>query len=277
VKVKLTNAFLKSVEPPELGKITITDVERPGLQFRVTPGGARSWLFQKKIKGGRRLSVTLGRYPETSLAEARAEALKIELDARAGIDPLQREAQQRAAYLERQAQELTVGAALDLYIEQHVKRNLKHGQSRRERERQLLHYLGPLSETQLNELVRRDIQRIVDDKAAQGKKTMANRLRAAICAFTAWCFDRDLISSDPGAKVQKAGPEKPRTRTPSLQEVREIWLATYKMGQLWGPYLRLVVLLCQRSRDEVLKMQWSWINHEAQQLEIPDTKNSKMP
>lgn len=275
MKKKLTNALLKSIAPPESGKTTLTDTERPGLQFRVTPTGVRSWMVQKKVKGGRRLSITLGRYPEMSLSQARAEALRIELEARSGVDRIQQAETERASREAEQAQAKTVGEILQLYIDRHIQRNLKAGQSRDERERQLRTYLAPLSNLRINELTRADIQQIVDAKAAEGKITMANRLRSAICAFTSWSFQRDYLAVDPGAKVQKAGGENPRTRVPSINEVREIWDASYQLGNLWGPYVRLVILLAQRARTEVLALEWSWINFERDRVEIPTTKNKK--
>ncbi|WP_417273777.1 tyrosine-type recombinase/integrase [Celeribacter halophilus] len=271
MKAKLTNALLKSVPPPATGKTTLTDSERPGLQFRVTPTGARSWLLQKKVKGGRRLSITLGRYPEMSLAKAREEALRIELEARSGIDRIKKAEAEKAAQAKAQAR--TTGEILDLYIDQHLKRNLKPGLSRNERERQLRTYLAPLADIPLAGLTRGDIQKIVDQKAAQGKTTMANRLRSAICAFTSWSFQRDYILIDPGIKVQKAGIERARTRTPSIAEIKEIWAASRKLGNLWGPYFRLTTLLAQRSRKEVLQMEWSWLDFDRRQMEIPTTKN----
>jgi hypothetical protein len=189
MKAKLTNALLKSIPAPESGKTTVTDTERPGLQFRVTPTGAKSWLFQKKVKGGRRLSITLGRYPDMSLSQARSEALQIELEARSGVDRIQQAEAARASRQAEEAQARTVGDILELYLEQHVCRNLKSGQSRGERERQLRTHLAPLSNLRINDLSRADIQKIVDKKAAEGKVAMANRLRSAICAFTAWSFN----------------------------------------------------------------------------------------
>lgn len=275
MKAKLTNALLKSIPAPEAGKTTVTDTERSGLQFRVTPSGVRSWLFQKKVKGGRRLSITLGRYPDMSLSQARSEALQIELEARSGIDRIQKAQEEETAREAEAAQAKTVGDILELYIEQHVRRNLKPGQSRDERERQLRTYLAPYLGLRINDLSRANVQQIVDKKAAEGKIVMANRLRSAICAFTSWSFKRDYLAIDPGVKVQKAGREKPRTRSPSISEVREIWSASYHLGDFWGPYVRLVLLFAQRSRSEVLRMEWSWLNLDRQRLEIPTTKNGK--
>jgi integrase len=231
-------------------------------------------LFEKKVKGGRRLALTIGTYPEWTLAEARAEALRIELEAQAGIDRVKIANEHRTARAAAEAQARTVGDLLEIYISQHVQVNLKPGRSRLERERQLRACFAELSGLRLADLKRGDLQKIVDGKAAEGKHVMANRLSAAVCAFTAWCWRRDFIDVDPGAKVQKSAKEKARTRTPSVAEVREIWAATCEMGPIWGPLFRLLILTGQR-RSEIAEMRWDWVNTTEQQLEIPDSKNNR--
>jgi integrase len=245
------------------------------LRYRVTPSGVRSFLFEKKVKGGRRIAVTLGRYPEMSLAQARYEALQLTQETQSGIDPVQAASAAKAEEEALRAREVTVGSVLDVYIQEHVRRNLKEGQSREERERQLRTFLAPLLKTSMSSLSRAKIQAIVDRKANDGKLTMANRLKAALCAFTRWAYLRDFIDTDPGARVQKAAIERPRTRTPSLHEVHEIWLASRKMGELWGPYFRLTILLGQRCREEVLRLRWDWVSFEKRRLVLPNTKNNK--
>ena len=90
---------------------------------------------------------------------------------------------------------------------------MREDQSREERERQLRYFLAPLLKTSMSSISRAEIQAIVDRKANEGKLTMANRLKAALCAFTRWAYLRDFIDTDPGARVQKAAIERPRTRT----------------------------------------------------------------
>ena len=51
---------------------------------------------------------------------------------------------------------------------------------------------------------------------------MANRIRAAIRAFTGWAHKRGHVNQDIGALLQSAGREAPRDRTPSLEEVQAI-------------------------------------------------------
>lgn len=273
MRKKLTDQLLRSTKAPTSGRVVITDTERSGLRFRMTSSGSATFLLEKKIRGGKRRAFTLGTYPTMSLAEARAEALKIELEAQTGIDRIE------AAKAEADAAAIEVMAArsvediLEIYIANHVEQNLKSGQSREERKRQLRVCLSAFLNTRMDKLSRADLQSIVDAKAAEGKTPMANRLRAALCAFTGWAYGRGHIESDPGASLQKAGREASRTRTPTLNEVREIWSASYDCGLLWGPYFRMCVLTGQRSRGETLGMEWNWVNYAQTRLEIPTTKN----
>ena len=47
------------------------------------------------------------------------------------------------------------------------------------------------------------------------------------------------------------------------------------MGHLWGPYIRLCILTGQRSRSDVLQMQWDWIDFSRNRYEIPNPKNGR--
>ena len=53
------------------------DAKTPGLNLRVSPNGIRNWfLVFTSPKDEKRARATLGRYPQTSLARARALALE---------------------------------------------------------------------------------------------------------------------------------------------------------------------------------------------------------
>jgi hypothetical protein len=229
---KMTDQLLKSIKPPATGRIVVTDTDRPGLRFRMAASGSASFLLEKKIKGGKRRAFTLGTYPNMSLASARAEALRIEIEAQTGVDRIEAAKAQVEARAAEALAARCVNDILDIYIANHIDRDLKDGPAREERKRQLRSNLSPLMTARMDQISRGDLQRIVDGKAAEGKIVMANRLRAALCAFTRWAFRRGHIDTDPGASVQKAGKETSRKRTPSLYEVKEIWAASFNCGPL---------------------------------------------
>lgn len=270
---KLTEALIAATKKPVSGRIELSDALRKGLRFRMTSAGAATWLYQKTIKGGVRRGFTLGSYPAMSLKDARAEALVIELEADRGIDRIlvAQEAATKAA--EAAASMHTTGDILAMYIIMHIDRNLKPGQSRTERQTQLRTYLKPFSSRNISSVKRSELQKIVDAKAAEGKVVMANRLRSAICAFFAWAHGRGHIEANPAETLQRAGKETSRQRTPTLEEVAQMWEASYDQGDLWGPFFRLCILTGQRSRKDVLEMEWKWVNFEKSRYEIPVPKN----
>ena len=275
MRVELTPAFIKSLKKDPSRRIEISDTKRGGLRFRLNPIGKPTWLFQKKIKGGARRGFTLGTYPEMTLAQARLAAQEIELIAGRGIDPVKEAEHEKKLRQSQKLAQRTVEDILNLYINTYIEQELKAGQSRDERKRQLMTYLGPYYSTYIADLSRADLQMIVDDKQADGKKVMANRIRAALRAFTGWAHKRGHIPHDIGILLQNAGKEKPRERTPTLDQLKAIWRASFNMGNLWGPYVRMCILTGQRSRSDVLNMQWSWIDFTRKSYEIPNPKNGR--
>lgn len=275
VRVKLTDLLLKTMIAPAEDRFEYYDTVRPGLRLRHYSSGKKTWLYQKHVKGGPRRAHTLGHYPNMSLGDARAMALVLEAEAEVGVDRIEVKA---ATIRKAQAEALaarSVADILEIYVATHIHRNLKVGNSRTEREVQLRTHLKPLLSARIDSVKRVDLQRIVDKKAAEGKVTMANRLRAAFTAFFGWAMRRNHIETNPSEGLQSAGKEKQRERAPSLEEVQEIWAATFKMGDLWGPFFRLCILLGQRSRTDILAMKWSWVDFGRTRYTVPLPKNSK--
>jgi hypothetical protein len=60
-----TKETLSGLPIPEPGKRAVYfDVKTPGLQIRVTPGGAKTFSVYRRVKGGGQPErVTLGRFP----------------------------------------------------------------------------------------------------------------------------------------------------------------------------------------------------------------------
>lgn len=259
--------------PPDEGRIEVSDTERKGLRFRLSSSGKAVWMYEKRVKGGPKRKHTLGEWPKpVSLSDARARALEIEAEAAQGIDRIAIAEQQREEQRRKQSSEHSVEEIIQFYDEIHLS-GLK---TREERVRQLRQSLAAHLERPMTELVRSDIQKAVDDKAASGRKPYANRIRAALTAFTKWSWVRGYIPENIGAGVAKATKEKHRERVLSLSEVRDIWEATYETGELWGPLFRLMILTSQR-RGEILNLRWDEVDFEKRRIVKPGsrTKNGK--
>ncbi len=273
MKTKLTDTFIKEIKPPKAHYDFYQDAKQAGLTLKISFTGATVWTVHIKIKGGKRRYFTLGSYPAVSLKAARELAHSLQAEAEAGIDRIDAAKQAEADEKEDALAARSVSELLDVYIATHIQQNLKPGKAREDRIAQLRRHLGSVATQRISSVTRAQLQSIVDAKAAEGKVTMANRIRAAMTAFFGWAEKRDHIDTNPAERVQKAGKEKPRTRTPSIEEVREIWTATFAQGPLWGAYFRLCILTGQRSRSDVMAMLWEWIEWDKSRYCIPDPKN----
>ena len=270
---KLTDRLLKTLKPDANRRIEIRDSLRVGLCFRLSPAGNASWIVQKKIKGGKRRGPKIGNYPQMSLSEARFEALKLESEASQGIDRIAQAEEAIALETARLKSQMLISELLDKYITKHIRVFLKSGPSQREREQQLRNSLGPYFDQPTSDLSRHLLQKIIDDKREAGKMVMANRLRAALSAFTNWSYRRQYIDEMIGVGLERPKKEQSRQRTPTLSEVQEIWTHSFELGPLWGPFVRMCILTGQRSRTDVLALRWSWVDLERMRYEVPNPKN----
>lgn len=76
---RLTAAFVRSTKPGRY-------YDEHGLMLRVLPTGAKHWVWRGTVRG-RRVDLGLGRFPYTSLAEARQRAFEYRKLSREGGDP----------------------------------------------------------------------------------------------------------------------------------------------------------------------------------------------
>lgn len=273
MKRVLDDRFLRNLKPDPSGRIEVSDAKCVGLRFRLSPKGRATWVYEKRIKGGTRRKFTLGTWPKPlSLAQARVMGFELLAEAQKGVD--------RAEDAKREAEKQKLAAAKNIscqrVLDAYRKLHLQTIATGDERYRQICAALADHLEFPITALTRKDLQAAVDRKAGEGRRPYANRVRAALVAFANWAFTRGYIDEPIGAGVAKATKEQARERVPSLTEVREIWKATFKMGDIWGPFFRVLILTGQR-RAEIANLRWSEVDLERRAMVKPgsQTKNRR--
>ena len=276
---ELNDRLLRSLKTPDTGRLEISDTKRKGLRVRLSNTGSAVFMYEKRIKGGPKRKHTLGNWPSYTLSQARADALILEVEAAQGIDRIKNSEEKKISDQNKQKSEasaaanlLSVQAVIDIYDKLHLS-SLRTG---RERRRQLEQSLVAHLHSPIQDLTRQQIQTAIDKKAHEGKRVSANRIRAALLAFTNWAYGRSYLTESIGLGVPKAIKETARDRVLSLEEIHSIWRASFTMGNLWGPILRLLVLTGQR-RSEIAKLKWDEINlNKIQIIKVGSkTKNKK--
>ncbi len=273
MKAEITDRYLRSLTLPESGRIEVSDTKRTGLRFRLYASGKATWMYEKRIKGGVKRKHTFGTWPEqVSLSDARKMALELELEASKGIDRVENARRQKTDAERAKAQVKTLRSVLDAYSELHLS-TLRTGDMRK---RQLEVALETYLDGPVTALSRSDLQLIIDKKALEGHKVAPNRVRTALMAFASWAWGRSYLAENIGLGLAKPNKEVAREQSPSIDEVRAIWAATYSVGQLWGPIFRLLLLTTQR-RGEILKLRVSEVKIDRAQIIKPgsQTKNGK--
>lgn len=260
--VTLTSKRLQTLKPPSSGRLEYSDSLQRGLKFRLTENGIATWSIQLTV-AGRKRRFTIGPYPEISLSDARDRAAKLRLEVLDGRDPVD---EKRRSMLQAETT-LSVRSALEAYNSLHLQPTLRTAAERR---RQLEHALSPHIDEPLEELSRVDLQQVIDKKAKTAP-VAANRIRAGLSAFIGWCWRRGYVDSNFALATTRAAREIPRERVLAILELQAIWSAAGQIGDVWGPYLKLLLLTAQR-RGDVAKMEWRDVDLENKRWQIPGTK-----
>ncbi|UWR37675.1 tyrosine-type recombinase/integrase [Sulfitobacter sp. W074] len=266
-----TESFLRNIKPPEAGRDEYSDSVRQGLRLRVTPSGRRTWMYEKRIRGGMKRKHTLGTYPGISLKDARAAALELQVEAERGFDRVLAaiEAEKERDIIRND--QMPVREALRLYDELQCS-SLK---SRYDVMRALNEALAPYMDVPLESLTRADLQAFVDNKAKTAP-TQANRSASYLHKFSKFAWNRGYQSEHIALGIEKPTKEKPRDRVLSLDEMKRIHRASYECGTLWGPLLRLLILTAQRRR-QIGNLKWREVDFDAQTITfgVSRTKNNE--
>lgn len=256
-------------------RVEYFDTEVAGLVLRVTADGVKTWSLIYRYCGRRR-RLTIGRYPDLSLADARRTAEKARGQVAAGNDPAADKKAERATYGD------TIGALFDFYS---IKANKKRTWS--EESRIFEHDVLPAwRHRRVRDLQRRDVRELVERKAVTAP-VMANRILAHVSCMLNFALEHDWIEANPAARIPPPGDEISRDRVLTRVELRELWPALHEIEAVSAdgkPLPRLVpalndamlaMLLTAQRCGEVCRMRWNDVDLEGGWWTIPGsgTKN----
>ena len=93
---KLTDRLVRSLPPPPTSNRITYDTEVRGFGVRVTSLGAKAFVLNYRVNGRER-RLTIGSYPDWSVAAAREQAKELKRSVDLGDDPMGRRHEDRAA------------------------------------------------------------------------------------------------------------------------------------------------------------------------------------
>lgn len=276
MRSKLTEQAVARRKPPKTGRDEIDDLVVPGLVLRVTDKGAKSWSLLYRVAGeggetatglpkrGKLRRITLGRHPAMGLKAAREAARKALETADAGTDPV---AVRAGELIERcQQRARTVRAVCEEYIEKHAKPKTRNWEGTAACLNKYL--LAAWGDRPFTDIKRKDVIDLIDEVAASvGGGAAINVMKSGRAVWN-WAWKRELVTSNPFAKVDVPHDPVEQERALEASEIAVVWQAACRLGYPFGDLVRLLLLTGQR-RTNIAQMQWSWLDLGAATMTIP--------
>ena len=275
-RIRLTNRELKSRNE----KGTIKDTEVSGLEI-VIGAKTKTFYLAKKLNGVVR-RFKIGKFPDVTVEQARAECLRLIADAKDGKDPYQEEMDRAEKELSRDS--VTLGVAFNAFIKA---RNLKPGT------RSLYKILldKHLAEWKAKPLASITGKMVMDryKELSSSPATATNTFRTlrSIFNFAQQEYldsnDESLFPVNPCKRLSHNQAWKIPARRQSRLTEKELptfWKALEEMKATGGMDRTIrdfivLTLLTGLRRNEAMQLAWEDVNFEEKYFTIADTKNKK--
>jgi len=261
--INLTKATIETAPLPCSGRAYLKDAKVPGLQLQITSAGTRSFQVYRWVNT-RPMRVTLGRYPDMTIDQARRAALSALSELAVGGNPNERKrvARKRAA-------EPTFCEVLARFL---IEKRNASGRPLAERTKEeyrkvARNHLGPILNKRLSDIT---VQSVRAAHRAIRSAAAANYARALLSSV--WSFATVEGVTDlpnPGAMLRRQHIES-RDRFLMPDELPRFFEAVDESP------LRdffLLALLTGARRSNIQAMRWVDIDLDSATWRIPITKN----
>lgn len=269
------------------------DAKTPGFGLRVTPAGARAYIFESRLFG-KTIRLTIGDVRAWDLGRARTEAARLKTLIDDGKDPREVRAEQQAAHEVRQAEarrrDVTFGEAWDEYVEirkafwseRHYQDHLLHadlGGKPKMRGKGVTRP-GPLAELRPLKLSGLTSERIVAWLAEQSSErpTMSALSFRLLRGFIRWMEDRPAYKGVVPADAYRARDVKeavPRVKAKEGDSLQREQLASWfrEVRKIASPvqsaYLQGLLITGAR-REEWATLRWDDVDFRWRSLVLND-------
>jgi integrase len=218
------------------------DEARKGLALRVTKAGSKSWTYHFTL-AAKRVRMTFGTYPATSLASARTLADEAEAALEAGHDP-------RSAL----AKAETLQAICEAWVTREAAA-LRTGEARKAALKNWVY--DELGNRPIADIRRSDIVRMLDRIEDEGGPAMADKVLAIIRRIFNWHASRsdDFHSPIVPGMARTKSADRARARILTDDEIRIVWAVAKGQGA-FGRLIRFLLLTGAR-RTEAAAMPWA--------------------
>lgn len=262
-RLNFTKTALDTLPVPEPGQRAVYhDSKTTGLQLRTTANKVKTFCLYRRVKGGQPERVTLGRYPEMTIEQARRKAAEINAAIEGGANP----AESKRAHKE----EPTFADVFNQYLDRHAKPDKISWRGDEQRFKQYLE--GPLGRKKISKITRADIANISSSITKAGYSTTANRVLSLVSVIFARGIEWGLAEHNPAQGIRR-NRETSRDRFLQSDELPRFFQALADEQNSTVRDYFLLSLLTGARRANVLSMAWRDISLDRAEWRIPMTKN----
>ncbi len=251
---------LESLSPPPSGRLYWYDEKTTGLALCITAAGARTFYLYRKVNG-RPVRVRLGKFPETTIDQARDLAKPLNMAVASGQDPQE---------AKRARREEATFADLWAHWQAHSA-GRKKASSVKEDARQYAAYLGEWKARRLSSIKRQDVAALHNRLGANSGAYQANRVLALVKSMFGKASDLGFQGENPARGIEKF-PEVARDRFLMPEELPPFFTALVEEPNPFIQGFFMLALLTGARRRNLEAMRWDQISWELRQWRIPDTK-----
>lgn len=247
--MQFTDKYIQALKPKAKSH-DVREKNGKGFTVRVFPSGQKSWVFFYFFEGRKR-RMTLGSYPDLSLAKARIEHRNALNLLAIGKDPgLTKQNERLAARISSSVEDL-----IEEYLEKWAKPRKR---SWKEDQRILYKDIRPtLGKRKAKDVTKRDVILVLDKIKERNAPIAANRTLACVRRMFNFAIERDIVTTNPCITVKAPTKENKRDRCLTSEEIKSFWycLDEAPMSEITKLVLKLQLVTGQR-KGELITAEW---------------------
>jgi integrase len=248
--IRITDKLLRDLPSPAKGNTITYDTEVKGFGVRVTAAGVRAFILNYRARGVER-RITIGGYPDWSVAAARDRARELKREVDRGGDPMGERHDDRAAP--------TIHDLWLRYERDHLPSKAPRAQA--DDRAMFRDYILPdLARTKVKDIRPADIDALHRTISAQ-RRIRANRVVEVLSKAFSLAIRWEWRPDNPCDGVRH-NPEEPRSRYLNPDELKRLAAALEQHPERTSVDAIRLMLLTGARRGEVLGATWSMFDLE---------------
>lgn len=258
-----TQQRIEKLPTPEKGRKDYYDTDVQKLICRVSASGNKSFCVLKRVENGKLQRVTLGKWPDMTVAEARKKAAEVLTDLAKGINPTEKKRTDKI-------KQMTLSELMTQYIGQ---KDLRAGTAT-DYQKKLGEGFSDWLEKPVNAITRDMV--LVRHKKLPGNGTSKDNKMRILRLLMRYALALKIINESPTDALREVGLWSKPTRKSRIIPADRLKDWHNAVLQLTNPkaktYLLLLLYTGLRA-NEALHLEWKNVDFKNDSLTVMDTKN----